>query len=198
MPKKNAFNANEYQVKFESPTGEAKWACLKTPKVWTEGEKGNYQISLMVPKEEAQDLIDQCVAMRDRIAQIIGEGDDVRMSPYDPWKEDGDQIEFRFKKPHFPANDKFPASRPVPTYLEDGSKVDWDNTEWAVGNGSTVKIGGFIRPYYVGTMGLGITLRLGAVKVYKLEKYTGATEDFGFGSDTSSDGNEEEFAASDF
>ena len=198
MPKKNAFNANEYQVKFESPTGEVRWACLKTPKVWTEGEKGNYQISLIVPKDEAQDLIDQCNAMLERIAQIIGDGDEVRMAPYTPWKEDGDAIEFRFKKPHFSANDKYPASRPIPTYLEDGSKIDWDNTTWTVGNGSTAKIGGFIRPYYVGTMGLGVSLRLGAVKVYKLEKYTGATEDFGFGSDTSGNENEEEFAESDF
>lgn len=196
MPQHNSFNANEYQIKFQSPQGEVRWACLKTPKFWNEGEKGNYQISLLVPKSEAEDLIAQCKAMQDRIAQIIGDGDEVRMSPYNPWKEDGDNIEFRFKKPHFAANDKFPASRPVPTYLEDGSKVDWDNTDWAVGNGSVAKIGGYIRPYYVGTMGLGVTLRLGAVKVYKLEKYTGGSEDFGFGAEAS--GDTEEFAEADF
>ena len=199
MPK--TFNANDYQVKIESPKGEALWACLKEPKKWNPTDTGNYQISLVTEKEEAQDLISQCIAVREKMVDIMQDDEkDLKMSPHEPWKETEDgKIEFRFKKPHFEANDKYPASKPVPTYLSDGSKVIWEDTNWAVGNGSTVKIGGFIRPYYVGTLGLGVTLRLSAVKIYDLQKYeTGGGDDFGFGGDEDSSSETVEEFASDF
>ena len=196
MPRANKFNANEHQIKFTSPRGEAMWACLKTPKVWKEGDKGNYQISLSVSMDDGQDLIQQCTDMKNKMAELLYGSGDVRYSPYEPWKEVDGKIEFRFKKPHFPANDKYPASRPIPTYL-DGDKVDWDNVDWAIGNGSIVTIGGFVRPYDVPTMGLGISLRLAAVKIHKLEKYTGGSDDFGFSEDTSNK-KEEEFSDADF
>ena len=179
------FNANDYQVKLESPTGEALWASLDKPKKWNDGDTGNYQISLVVTKEEAQSVIDTCNKVReDLLNELTQSGGNVKMGPHNPWKETEDgKIEFRFKRPHFEANDKYPESGPVPTYLEDGSKVDWDEVNWSVGNGSTVKVGAFIRPYYVAAAGgLGVTLRLAAVKVFKLEKYQEGNKDsFGFG-----------------
>ncbi len=196
------FNANDYQVKVATPVGEAMWASLKEPKKWQPGDSGNYQMSLVVSKSEAEPLISQCMAVRTKMEDMMQkDGKNVKLSPHDPWKETDDgKIEFRFKKPHFDANDKYPASKPVPTYLPDGSKVDWENTDWAVGNGSTVQVGGFIRPYYVGTLGLGISLRLAAVKVVELKKFVaGSSDDFGFGSsETTSDGSPEEFSSADF
>jgi hypothetical protein len=199
---KSMFNANDYQVKVATPVGEAMWASLKEPKKWQPGDAGNYQMSLVVSKSEAEPLISQCMAVRTKMEDMMQkDGKTVKLSPHDPWKETDDgKIEFRFKKPHFDANDKYPASKPVPTYLPDGSKVDWENTDWAVGNGSTVQVGGFIRPYYVGTLGLGISLRLAAVKVVELKKFVaGSSDDFGFGSsETTSDGSPEEFSSADF
>ena len=186
--KNNKFNANDYQVKIASPVGEAMWASLKDPKKWQPGDAGHYQMSLVVSKEEAQDLISQCTGVIEKMVHLIQDNETGRptMSPHDPWKETEDgKIEFRFKKPHFEANDKYPESTPVSTYLEDGSKVDWNAVDWGVGNGSIVKVGGFIRPYYVAAAGgLGVTLRLAAVKVFNLEKYRSGGEDsFGFGND---------------
>ena len=200
---KSKFNGNAYQVKIASPVGEAMWASLKEPKKWQPGDSGNYQMSLIVSKEDAEDLISQCTGVIEKMVDVIQDNDQgrPRMSPHDPWKEtDNGKIEFRFKKPHFEANDKYPASKPVPTYLPDGSKVDWESTDWAVGNGSTVQVGGFIRPYYVGTLGLGVSLRLAAVKVIELKKFVaGSSDDFGFGnSDSSEASSSEEFSSSDF
>ena len=198
----NKFNANDYQVKIATPVGEAMWASLKEPKKWQPGDAGNYQMSLIVSKEEAADLISQCTAVMEKMVDIMQDDEKhLKRSPHDPWKETDDgKIEFRFKKPHFEANDKYPASKPVPTYLPDGSKVDWENTEWSVGNGSTVQIGGFIRPYYVGTLGLGVSLRLAAVKVIELKKFvSGNSDDFGFGSSASSESSSsDEFSSADF
>ena len=201
--KNSKFNGNDYQVKISTPVGEAMWASLKEPKKWQPGDSGNYQMSLIVSKEEAADLISQCTGVIEKMVDLIQDNETGRptMSPHDPWKETDDgKIEFRFKKPHFEANDKYPASKPVPTYLPDGSKVDWENTEWSVGNGSTVQIGGFIRPYYVGTLGLGVSLRLAAVKVIELKKFVaGNSDDFGFGSSASSESSSsDEFSSADF
>ena len=199
---KSKFNANDYQVKVASPVGEAMWASLKEPKKWQPGDAGNYQMSLVVSKEDAEDLISQCTAVMEKMVDVMQDDEKaIRRSPHNPWKETDDgKIEFRFKKPHFDANDKYPASKPVPTYLPDGSKVDWENVEWAVGNGSKVQVGGFIRPYYVGTLGLGVSLRLAAVKVIELKKFVaGSSDDFGFGnSDTSDSSSSEEFSSTDF
>lgn len=198
----NKFNANDYQVKIASPVGEAMWASLKEPKKWQPGDAGHYQMSIVVSKEDAEDLINQCTAVLEKMVDIMQDDEKaLKRSPHDPWKEVEDgKIEFRFKKPHFEANDKYPASKPVPTYLPDGSKVDWDSTEWAVGNGSTVQVGGFIRPYYVGTLGLGVSLRLAAVKVIELKKFvSGNSDDFGFGNnDSSESSSSEEFSSADF
>ena len=185
MAKPGYFNANDHQVKIETPIGEAIWASLSTPKKWNDTDTGNYQISLVLSKEDAQPLIDSCNKLKEEMVTFIADQvNDPKIAPHNPWKENEDgHIEFRFKKPHFEANDKYPASSPVSTYLEDGSKVNWADVDWSVGNGSTAKVGGFIRPYYVAAAGgLGVTLRLAAVKVYKLEKYqSGGGDSFGFG-----------------
>ena len=184
MSKTGSFNANDYQVKVETPEGEAMWASLAVPKCWNDGDAGNYQISLILSKEDAEDISVACNKVRDDLfAELEANGGNIKMAPHSPWKDTDDgRVEFRFKKPHFEANDKYPASTPVSTYLQDGSKVDWSTTDWAIGNGSTVKVGGFIRPYYVAAAGgLGVTIRLEAVKVYKLEKYqAGGGDSFGF------------------
>ena len=177
------FDPGEYQVKIKTPTGEAQWACLAKPKKWTDDDKGKYQISLILNKEEAEAIINTCTAIKEKIADIIQKDDrPVKLSPYDPWKEMEDgRIELRFKKPHYPAGDKYPESRPVTTYMPDGTKVDWSTVDWAVGNGSIVQIAGYARPYYVGTLGLGITLKLDKVKIHELQEYTsGEGDDYGF------------------
>jgi hypothetical protein len=182
-----SFNANDHQIKIESPKGEAVWASLAKPKRWNDGDTGSYQISLIVEKHEAEDIINKGIILRDNLAQELEDtGGNIKLSPHHPWKETDDgKVEFRFKKPHFEANDKYPASTPVATYLADGSRVDWNEVDWGVGNGSIVKVGGFIRPYYVAAAGgLGVTLRLAAVKVFNLEKYRSGGEDsFGFGNE---------------
>ena len=184
MPK--TFKANDYEVAIKSPQGEALWACLKEPKKWNPSDTGKYQITLVTSKEDAEDLINQCTAVLEKMVDFVQDDEKaVKLSPHDPWKETEDgRIEFRFKTPHFEATDKYPASKPIKTYMPDGSMVDWSATTWAVGNGSKVQIGGSIRPYYVPTLGLGVTLRLKAVKIVELEKYSSnAKDEYGFGAD---------------
>jgi hypothetical protein len=182
------FDPKEYQIKVQTDPGSAMWASLSSPKKWADDENGNYQISIILSQKEAQPIIDDCVGLREKLTDIC-EGPNFKLSPYDPWKvTDDGNIELRWKKPFFPAG-KLPATPPVPTYLQDGEKIDWDTVDYAVGNGSIVRLGGYIRPYYVPMLGLGIQLRLAAVKVLKLEKYiageaSGDFSDFGDSSDS--------------
>lgn len=188
MPK--SFKANDYEVAAKSPEGEALWACLKEPKKWNPGDQGKYQLTLVTSKEEAEDLIGQCTAVLEKMVDIVQDDERaVKRSPHNPWVETEDgRIEFRFKTPHFDATDKYPASKPIKTYLPDGQLVDWSKTEWAVGNGSKVIVGGSIRPYYTPTLGLGVSLRLKAVKITKLEKYSvNSKDEYGFGTEDTSE-----------
>ena len=174
-------DGDAHKVKVTSPKGEARWASLKSPKSWNNEDAGKYQISTVHSAEEAQGIIDMCQGTIEKVCDFMGKRP--KLSQYDPYKvlEDG-RVEIRWKKKFFAANDKYPATPPIPTILPDGSRVDLDSTEWSVGNGSIVQVGGYIVPYYTPMLGLGVSLRLMAVNVIQLEKYTGSNseDDFDF------------------
>ena len=172
-------NGDDHKIKIVTPAGEAKWASLKSPKSWN-GDDGKYQISVVLTEEDAQPLIDQCNGMIEKMVDLMGKRP--KISQYDPYKKlDDGRYEFRFKRKFFKANDKYPATAPISTLMPDGSKVDWDKTDWSVGNGSIVQVGAYMLPYYTGMLGLGISLRLMAVNIVKLEKYEGGkSDDFDF------------------
>tara|TARA_R110002074_G_scaffold312708_1_gene483451 strand:- start:1255 stop:1875 length:621 start_codon:yes stop_codon:yes gene_type:complete len=169
---KRLFDANQYQIACQSPVGEAQWASLKTPKKWNPEENGDFQISVITTKEEAEPLMSLCTGLTEKMIDMCTkDGKSINVSHNSPFKElDDGRIEIRFKKPFYPANDKYPATRPVMTYMPDGTQVDWNKTEWAVGNGSKVMVAAFARPYYM-QGALGITMRLDKVKIHELEKY---------------------------
>ena len=177
------FDGSQYQVKVVTPQGEAEWCSLKTPKQWKNEEKRNFLSTVIVSKEEAQPIMDDCDGMIEKIKDMMDKNP--KLSPHDPYKilDDG-RVALKFKRPAFVANDKYPATPPITTYMPNGERVDWDSTAWSVGNGSVISIGGYIRPYYVPMLGLGISLRLEAVKIHDLKEYVAGggesfSDDFG-------------------
>ena len=200
MKKESRFDGSQHQVKVITPVGEAEWCSLKTPKQWKNEDKRNFLASIILPLSEAQPIIDDCNGMIEKMKDMLDKNP--KLSPHDPWKKlDDGRIALKFKRPAFLANDKYPATAPITTYMPDGSTVDWNQTDWGVGNGSLIVIGGFIRPYYVPMLGLGISLRLDAVKIHDLKEYVGGggdsfAKDFGNGTTKAKDS--EKVTASDF
>ena len=200
MNKESRFDGSQHQVKVITPIGEAEWCSLKTPKQWKNEDKRNFLATVILPAKEAQPIIDDCNGMVEKIKDIMDKNP--KLSPHDPWKKlDDARIALKFKRPAFLANDKYPATPPITTYMPDGSTVEWDKTDWGVGNGSQIVIGGFIRPYYVPMLGLGISLRLDAVKIHELKEYVaGGGDSFAtdFGNSTTTTKDSETVTASDF
>lgn len=203
MPSKSdKFDGGVHQIRVITPEGECLWASLRNPKQWKNDEKKNFLTSIILTEEEAQPIVDQSNGLLEALKADMPKN--VKMSPHEPWeKQDDGRIKLKFKRPFFEKNDRLPATPPITTYMPDDTKVDWDTTDWEVGNGSRIKIGGFIRPYYNPALGLGISLRLDAVKVVSLEKYTGSSDggfdkEFGGGESANSKPSTKPVTASDF
>ena len=200
MNKESRFDGSQYQEKVITPQGEAEWCSLKIPKQWKNEEKMNFLSTVILTSEEAQPIVDLCTGMIEAMREKVDK--DPKLSPHDPYKTlDDGRVALKFKRPAFAANDKYPATSPVTTYMPDGEEVDWAKTAWAVGNGSIISIGGFVRPYYVPMLGLGISLRLDAVKIHELKEYVaggGDTFSKEFGNGAPKKKSNEAVTASDF
>jgi len=170
MSKRAEFDASAMQVKYVTKDGVASWASLKTPHTFEGDDKSNYLITTIHPAEEVQDLVDLGNGLIEKCVDMMGKRP--KMSPHDFHKtmEDG-RVRLKWKRPFFKENDRMMATPPIKTYMPDGTAVDWEKTDWHVGNDSIVRIGGFLRPYYNTALGLGISLRLDAVKIMTLIKY---------------------------
>ena len=186
MNTKKLFDPKDHHIKITTPVGRAMWASLKDPRSWKDDDKANFLCELILTEEEGQPIIDQCVGVQEKILDLCSDDEkNMQLSAHNPWRTPAEDdrvpegmVQFKFKKRAFPAG-KLPATPPIPTYI-DGKKIDWSTTDYNVGNMSQVIVGAHITPYYVPMLGLGITLRLDAVKVLDLNKYVagGASDDF--------------------
>ena len=184
---KKLFEPKDYAQKITTPAGKARWASLKTPKGFQGDEKEHYLCDILLTEEEAQPIIDTITGIQEKLIDMCGKEDrNVRRSHFNPFKTHADDervpegfVQFKSKKRHFPAKSGKPASRPVDTYV-DGKKIDWDAVDYdSIGNDSIIRLGLVATPYYVSTLGLGVTLKLQAVKVIELQKFLGS-ESSGF------------------
>ena len=167
------FNGKNHQVKVQTPEGEAMWCSLKSPATYPGDDKSNYKLEQFLSKEEAQPLRDQADSL---LAGLTSDNPKARLAPFSPFQDlDDGRVLVKMKTPHFEANDKYAATEPIPVHLwneetEEYDEVDWSKTDWEVGNGSIIKVGGYLRPYQH-PQGLGVSFRISVVVVNKLEKY---------------------------
>ena len=187
MQGKKLFDPRDHQVKIVTPEGKAMWASLETPKAWKDDDKEHFLCDILLTEEEAQPLIDTITGIQEKILDMCGKDDkNMAVARTNPWKtNDIDErvpagfVQFKTKRRAFPENGNKPATPPIDTYV-DGAKLDWDVVDYQVGNGSLIQIGCAATPYYVPSIGLGVTLQLQAVKVLELQKYVagGTSDDF--------------------
>jgi hypothetical protein len=199
--KTKKFDGSLHQIKVVTPRGEARWAKLDKPDSFQGDDKKNFSMECILSEADAQPIIDQCT---DMIEKLVADMDkEPKMSPHNPWKTlDDGRIALKFKRPHFAANNNYPATPPIKTIV-DGCVISYTGdaaVDYTIGNGSIVQVGGYIRPYFVPMIGLGISLRLGAVNVITLEKYTPGqgSNDFSEFVTAEPESTEETIGASDF
>ena len=155
-------------AKMVSPKAKCKWVNIKRP----HPEYDNYQINLLLPAKSKQ--------AKDWMAQIDGWiADEVKSSgkkasEFIPYKEDGDDIIFKFKQ-KASIKGKNGESRDVKIMVVD-SQMKPCNVD--IGWGSTVKVSYSPVPYTVNGKS-GVTLYFNAVQVIELVEYEG-TDTSGF------------------
>ena len=154
--------------KLVSPKAKCKWVHVKRP----HPEYDNYQINLLLPvkSKEAKDLmgkIDGWIAN-----EVKSSG--AKASEHIPYKEDGDDILFKFKqKPTIKG--KNGEVRDVKIMVVD-SQMKPCNVD--IGWGSTVKVSYSPVPYTVNGKS-GVTMYFNAVQVIDLVEYEYETSAFG-------------------
>lgn len=192
-------------VRGTSPKGTAAWPRLTEPDC-TFDPNGMYSVNLRLPMDEAKSLITQIDnAHKAQVAEVVKElkskGKPPKVKEADmPYKpvldEDGNEtgeVEFKFKlKAMAGSKDKQWAQKPR---LFD-SKGKPLSSGVKVGSGSTIRVGYELFPYYVPSVGSGVSLRVLAVQVLELVEYGGGSfKDYGFNEEDGFEATEQPAAA---
>lgn len=155
------------QQKLVSPKAKCKWVNIKQP----HPEYDTYQITLMLPikSEEAKDLMSKIDGWVADEVKASGK----KPSEHIPYKEDGDDIIFKFKqKPRFRGKNGVEQERKIMIVDSSAKPCNVD-----IGWGSTVKVSYNPVPYTVNGKS-GVTLYFNAVQVIDLVEYDGSAELF--------------------
>lgn len=177
-------------VRGTSPKGIAAWPRLTEPDCKFD-PSGMYSVNLRLSANDAAAFMAQIDnAHKGQVAEVIkelkGKGKPPKVKEADmPYKpvldEDGNEtgeVEFKFKlKAMAGSKDKQWAQKPR-LFDAKGKPLPADVK---IGSGSTIKVGYELFPYYVPSVGCGVSLRVLAVQVIDLVEYSGGSfKDFGF------------------
>ena len=182
-------------VRMSTPWGKAAWVYLDRPEAFQEGDKPKYRVSLVLSKKEAKPLIAELEKFYgDNAESYLAREYPKKLPLYQdgklreadrPWKDNEDrdgkptgEIIFKFSMNAESERDGEIIKRKpcvVDAKLKPMTKP--------VGSGSTVKIGFSPGIYFVPSVGLGITLRLGVVQVRDLVAPTNGASPDAYGMD---------------
>ena len=192
-----------------TPSGIAAWPRLTEPDR-TFDPNGVYSVNLRLSAEDAESLIatidqshvNQVRTTLEELRKKAGNKAKVKESekPYRPVvDEDGNEtgeIEFKFKLKAV-AGGKDRQWNQKPRLFDSKGKPLASTTK--IGSGSTIKVGYELFPYYVPSVGAGVSRRVLAVQVLELVEFSsGSFKDFGFESENGYEAPaEEEVVASD-
>lgn len=160
---------------FTTPKGVALYPWLSTPDTKF-NEEGEYKVSLVLSKADAQPLIDQINAifadnLKEEMKKQKGKELKTANPPYTDQLDDAGQptgnVILRFK------------SKAVykPAIFDAKGNVVVDSNIWA---GSEIRVNGSIAPYYTSMVGAGVALRLRAVQIITLVEGSSSADRFGF------------------
>lgn len=177
-------------VKVITPVGVFKFPRLGTPDTKF-NDKGVYSVRLILSPEKAQPLIEKIDALQaemfaaeqERLAADKAKLKKLKLAADKPYKaaldaegEETGDFEFNFKLVAQYTDKKTNVTkRRKPDVVDSKGKPMDAEKVWG---GSEGKIGGFLKPFNSPTVGVGVSLGLGAVQVFKLVS-KGNSFDFG-------------------
>jgi len=165
-------------VKITTPTGLAVWPRLNEPDNKFDKANPIYHLKLRLSREEAEGIVKTMTQVhKDNLADIMKDTGKkkVKEAPFpvkDVEDQDGNptgEVEINFKLKSIGVNGGDRWEQRPKLFDSKGQPV----TE-VVGGGSKVKVGAEIVPYFVASIGAGISLRLKAVQVIELVEKSGS------------------------
>ncbi|MBK8189199.1 MAG: hypothetical protein IPK79_01970 [Vampirovibrionales bacterium] len=174
-----------------TPVGVARYPFLLRPHTRFDPD-GEYRVTLIIPKAEAQELIDIIdealkASLEKALADNPAKADKVHPAqpPYalvtnEAGEETGHvRFNFKAKAKIKPRNGAEPFHIKLAIFDAKGQAVSPDVR---IGTGTRMKICAEVVPYFTDLVGAGVKLRLKAVQIVDLVEYNGPTaSQFGFG-----------------
>jgi hypothetical protein len=166
--------------KVQTRKGIGQYLFINKPgKAFDEGGIPDYTATLLLTEEDAKPLIDAIDKLKaEALAEVkttkktAREADD----PYATDEKTG-MIRFRFKKPSETNYDGKKAKAHVAVADARGNIIPQDKVP-AMGSGSIIKINGYLSPYYVPALGVGVSLKLRGLQLVKLQSFGGEDAKF--------------------
>jgi len=178
--------AKTYPTLITSPFGTSLWAHLiEADKKFS--ELGDFKVNLKVGEAEAQGLIDQIQAEKEKALAFFqeeakAEGKTakaiakIKLSDIDPFEEDEEEegvIIFKFKRKAAYVKDTGEIVHFDVPLVDATGKTIPDDKKPNIGNGSTIRVMAELVPYNMATSGVGVSLRLKKVQIKDLVEFGG-------------------------
>lgn len=164
--------------KLTSPVGTAIYPHLSTPDTKF-NEDGEYRVNLRLSEDDAKPLLKELHSiLKEHVEDVKKEKGKSKVKiqdlPYNEVETEGSptgEVDVKFKlKAVAGSSDNRWEQRPA-LFNNKGERMD--PQEVNVGSGSSLKIGFEVFPYYTGSIGAGLSLRMKAVQVLDLVEYGG-------------------------
>jgi len=153
-------------LRLVSPKGVAVYPRLNTPSTKFK-EDGEYSVKLTTSAKEAEGYLEQIKAVAREFYQeqcSVLKKDKLRIHPF-PWEEDGGNVTIKF------ANVAKITAKTGQVYDMKIALLDTKGNPVTdfVGAGSVIKVAAEVKPWYVPSLGVGVSLRLKAVQIIDLK-----------------------------
>mgnify|MGYP003132102823 FL=1 len=164
--------------KLTSPVGTAIYPHLSKPDTKF-NEDGEYRVNLRLSMDDAKPLLKELhTILKDHVEEVKSEKGKSKIKtqdlPYNEVETEGSptgEVDVKFKlKAVAGSNDNKWEQRPA-LFNDKGERMNPEETN--VGSGSAIKIGFEVFPYYTGSLGAGLSLRMKAVQVLDLVEFGG-------------------------
>lgn len=181
------------KVRYTTPIGVAKWPHLTKPD-YKFKDAGEFHTKMRIGKDEFEeslkDTIDSIYNDAVKKAKAACAKDKkkppkVLDMPYFFFEDDNEyEISFKSKYSWIDRETKEVKTRTVPLFNARGELIK--NPDIRIGNGTTLRVSFVIDPFHT-ALGVGVSLKLEAVKILNLVEYGANADSYGFGGDESSD-----------
>lgn len=181
------------RVRHTTPIGVAKWPHLTKPD-YKFKDAGEFHTKMRIGKDDFEasikDTIDAVYNGAVKKAKAACAKDKkkppkVLDMPYFFYEDDNEyEISFKSKYSWIDRETKEVKTRTVPLFNARGELIKDPSIK--IGNGTTLRVSFVIDPFHT-ALGVGVSLKLEAVKILNLVEYGANAESYGFGGDESSD-----------